>query len=114
MAEISAVVNDDFSKMTAQQMKNSTGTMTEDEAKQKAAEMGISSDAEARLLGYDEGLKALYDDIINSARDAQTAWKETVTVHSTAVQTAMTDMADLSDVSFGTIQNYGTMLEKLD
>ena len=78
-----------------------------------AADLGIDSDEKAQALGYDSIAK-LNEALASSASNAQATWNKTIQVHSSAVQDAMNNMANLADVSFGTIQNYGNMLENLD
>ena len=106
MAELSAAVNNDYSKLSAAQMKKGFVAKT-------ASEIGIASDAEAQALGYDN-IAALDAALKASADQAQATWKKTLDVHSSGVKTAMSAMADVADASFGTLQSYGNMLENLD
>ena len=105
-AKLNAAINNDFSKLDAKSMKGGEVATT-------AQELGITTDAEAIALGY-ENIEKLNAALAESAERAKTAWTDVVNTHTSSVGTAMKNMSDVAGVSFETLQSYGNMLEKLD
>ena len=106
VAKLNAAINNDFSKLDVKAMKGGEVATT-------ASDLGITTDAEAIALGY-ENIAKLNDALAASADRAKTAWNDVINTHTSSIGAAMDSMSDVAGVSFATLQSYGNMLEKID
>ena len=107
VATLSAAVNQDYSKLSVSQMKaGAEDTLT-------ASELGITSDTQAKALGYDT-IEKLNAALAASATEAKNTWERMLDTHTSSTRTAIENISSVGDISFDTIQRYGSMLENLD